>query len=75
MARKLNPTKLPRPHNGAPEALNHRSQPPAATLYLMQLRAQALKIAPSDHIRLEIDTEAPEEDAQPVKIVWIDDSK
>jgi hypothetical protein len=75
MARKLNPSKLPRPNNTATETLNHRSQPPAATLYLMQLRAQALKIAPSDHIRLEVNAETTEEDAQPVKIVWIDDHK
>jgi hypothetical protein len=76
MARKLNPSKLPRPENGAPETLNRRSQPTAATLYLMQLRAQALKIAPSDGIRLEINAEAAaEEDAQPVKIIWIDEDK
>lgn len=76
MARKLNPSKLPRPENGASETLNRRSQPTAATLYLMQLRAHALKIAPSDGIRLEINAEAEaEEDAQPVKIIWIDEEK
>jgi hypothetical protein len=75
MARKLNPTKLPRPNNAVTETLNRRSQPPAATLYLMQLRAQALKISPSDSIRLEVNAEPPEEDAQPVKIVWIGDNK
>lgn len=76
MARKLNPSKLPRPINAEPETLNRRSQPTAATLYLMQLRAHALKIAPSDCIHLEINTEADsEEDPQPVKIVWVDDNK
>ncbi|HEY1791216.1 MAG TPA: hypothetical protein VGJ73_23920 [Verrucomicrobiae bacterium] len=76
MARKLNPSKLPRPENGAPEMLNRRSQPTAATLYLMQLRAQALKIAPGDHVRLEVDAKsATEEESQPVKIVWIDEVK
>jgi hypothetical protein len=75
MARKLNPSKLPRPNNhAAPEMLNRRSQPPASTLYLMQLRAQALKIAPSDCIRLEINAEAPE-NPQPVKIIWLDDKE
>jgi hypothetical protein len=75
MARKLNPSKLPRPENGATETLNRRSQPPGPTLYLMQLRAQALKIAPSDRVRLEVDAEAgTEEEAKPVKIIWIDDN-
>jgi hypothetical protein len=40
----------------------------------MQLRAQALKIAPSDCIRLEINAEAPE-NPQPVKIIWLDDKE
>ena len=71
MARKLNPSKLPRPDNAATETLNRRSHPTAATLYLMQLRAQALKIAPSGCIRLEINADTTEEDPQPVKIVWI----
>lgn len=76
MARKLNPSKLPRPDDAAMETMNRRSQPPASTLYLMQLRAQALKIAPSDCIRLEISAEtAAEDDVQPVKIVWIDENK
>lgn len=76
MARKLNPSKLPRPNDAAPETLNRRSQPTAATLYLMQLRAQAMKIAPSERIRLEINAEAAaEEHPQPVKIVWINDDK
>lgn len=76
MARKLNASKLPRPNNGATETLNRRSQPPAPTLYLMQLRAHALKIAPSDRIRLEVDAEAAiEEEPQTVKIVWLDDDK
>jgi len=76
MARKLNTSKPPRPNNDAPETLHRRSQPPAPTLYLMQLRAQALKIAPSDCIRLEVTADiGMDEDAQPVKIVWINDDK
>ena len=76
MARKLNPLKQPRTDDAAPETLDRRSQPAAATLYLMQLRAHAVKIAPSDSIRLEIDAEAAaEEDAQPVKIIWLDENK
>lgn len=76
MARKLNPSKLPRPDDGAEETMNRRSQPAASTLYLMQLRAQALRIAPPDCIRLEISAEtATEDDVQPVEIVWIDENK
>lgn len=76
VARKLNPTKLPARDEAVPETTNRRSQPTAATLYLMQLRAQALKISPPDCIRLEINSEATtEDDAQPVKIVWIDENK
>jgi hypothetical protein len=76
MARKLNTSKLAREEDSAPETLNRRSQPPAATLYLMQLRAHALKITPPDCIRLEVSAEAAaEEDVQPVKIVWIDENK
>ena len=76
MARKLNPSKLPQPDDAAVETMNRRSQPTAATLYLMQLRAQALKITPPDCIRLEISAEAAtEEDAQPVEIVWLDEIK
>ena len=77
MARKLNTSKLPRPNNDAPETLNDRPQPPpVATLYLMQLRAQAMKITPPDCIRLEVTADfGMDEDAQPVKIVWINDDK
>lgn len=76
MARKLNPSKVPQPDDAAPDTMNRRSQPTAATLYLMQLREQALKITPPDCIRLEISAEAAtEEDAQPVKIVWIVEDK
>lgn len=75
MARKLNP-KMPRGQNVGSETMNRRSHPTAATLYLMQLRAHDLKIAPADHIRLEVNDEAPiEEEPKPVKIVWIDDNK
>lgn len=74
MARKLNTSKPPRSNNDAPETLNRR--PPAATLYLMQLRAQAVRIAQPDCIRLEVTAEiAGEEDEQPVKIVWVNDDK
>ncbi|HEV2455464.1 MAG TPA: hypothetical protein VGY98_14465 [Verrucomicrobiae bacterium] len=76
MARKLNPSKLPRIENPVEEALNRRPQPPAATLYLMQLRAHALKIAPSESVRLEVSAETTaEEDAKPVKIVRIGGKK
>jgi hypothetical protein len=76
MARKLITSKPPRPNNAAPETLSRRSQPPVATLYLMQLRAQALKIAPPDCIRLEVTAEiGMDEDEQPVKIVWINDDQ
>ncbi|HEX3625665.1 MAG TPA: hypothetical protein VH280_09585 [Verrucomicrobiae bacterium] len=76
MARKLNPTNLPRPEEVAPETLNRRSHPTASTLVLMQLRAQELKITPPASIRLEISAEdATEDDAQPVKIVLIDGKK
>lgn len=77
MARKLDTSKLEREDDPAgADTLNRRTQPPAATLYLMQLRAQALKIAPPDCIRLEVSAEVDaEEDAQPVKIVWIDENK
>jgi hypothetical protein len=75
MARKLNP-KLPRAHTAESETMNRRPHPTAATLYLMQLRAHELKIAPGDHIRLEVDDEAAiEEEPKPVKIVWIDGNK
>ncbi len=76
MARKLNTSKPPRLNNVAPETLNRRSQPPAPTLYLMQLRAQAVKITPPDCIRLEVTAEIDtEDDEQPVKIVWVNDDQ
>ncbi|MGH7939918.1 MAG: hypothetical protein ACREE6_11420 [Limisphaerales bacterium] len=76
MARKLNASKPPHPNNGVPDTLNRRSQPPAATLYLMQLRAQGLRITPSTSIRLKVSAENGAEEAeQPVKIVRIDDEQ
>ena len=75
MARKLNTSKPARPNIGEPETLNRRPQPTAATLYLMQLRAQALKIAPPNCLRLEISDEVTIERPEPVKIVWINDDK
>ena len=75
MARKLNTSKPARPNNGDPETLNRRTQPTAATLYLMQLRAQELKIAPPHCVRLEISDELTLEDPEPVKIVWINGEK
>ena len=78
MARKLNTSKPARPHNGDEpelETLNRRPQPPAATLYLMQLRSPALKITPPHCVRLEISAEVAIEEPEPVKIVWINDDK
>lgn len=76
MARKLNLLKLPRENDAAPETLSRRPHQPTATLYLMQLRSHALKIAPPDCIRLEVNAETvTDEDPKPVKIVWIDESK
>jgi hypothetical protein len=74
MARKLNPAKLQRQNNAVLQVLNRRPSAPAATLYLMQLRAQALKISPPlRRVRLEISAETMVEDPQPVKIVRIDE--
>jgi hypothetical protein len=74
MARKLNPAKLQRQNNASSQMLNRRPSAPAATLYLMQLRAQALKIAPPlRRVRLEINADNVMEDPQPVKIVRIDE--
>ena len=75
MARKLITSKPARPSNGELETLNRRPQPTAATLYLMQLRAQALKIEPPDRVRLEVSSDVAIEDPEPVKIVWINDNK
>jgi hypothetical protein len=69
MARKLNPAKLQRQHNEATQPLNRRPAPPVAALYLMQLRAQDLKISPSPRrTRVQIEEEAKGENEQPVKI-------
>lgn len=75
MARKLNTSKPARQNIEPPETLNRRPQPTAATLYLMQLRAQTLKIAPPHSVRLEINADVVMEDPEPVKIVWINDDK
>jgi hypothetical protein len=72
MARKLNPSKLQRQNNGAngtPQPLSRRSSPPVAALYLMQLRAQGIKISPSPRrTRVAIEEEINTENEQPVKI-------
>jgi hypothetical protein len=72
MARKLNPSKLQRQNNGAneaPQPANRRASPPVAALYLMQLRAQGLKISPSPRrTRVAIEAEENAENEQPVKI-------
>jgi hypothetical protein len=73
MARKLNPAKLQRQNNGAPPPLNRRPAPPVAALYLMQLRAQDLKISTSPRrTRVQIKEEANAETEQPVKIKKVD---
>jgi hypothetical protein len=69
MARKINSTKLPRQTNGVLHPANRRSAPPVTALYLMQLRAQAMKIAPlprGTRLTIQVDTDA--EAAQPIKI-------
>lgn len=72
MARKINPSKLLRQSNAASQIFNRRGAPPASALYLMQLRAQSMKISsPSRRLRLQISTEIDSETPQPVKIVWI----
>ena len=73
MARKLNVSKLARQNNGGTQTGNHRPPaPPVSTLYLMQLRAQAIKIpSPTRHIRLDVANEDDIETSQPVKIVKI----
>jgi hypothetical protein len=72
MARKINLVKFPRQNNAGSQLVNRRSPAPAAALYLMQLRAQSLKISPPHRVRLEISTESGPETPEPVKIVWID---
>lgn len=71
MARKLNP-KLVRQNDTATQVLSRRPAAPAPTLYLMQLRAQTLKIAPPRRLRLEVNAENGVETPEPVKIVWAD---
>lgn len=73
MARKLNVQKPIRQNIADAPSSNRRPTPTAATLYLMQLRAQSLKIPPQPgRVRLDItaddgtETEKPE----PVKIIW-----
>jgi len=69
MARKLIVPKLPRQKSANTEVLNRRSQAPAPTLYLMQLRAQSVKISSEPRrVRLEVDAEAAPDSPEPVKI-------
>jgi hypothetical protein len=73
MARKLNVTKLPRQDRPDAEVLNRRPQTPTSTLYLMQLRAQSLKIpSHSSPVRLEIDAEPTPESPESIKIKCLD---
>jgi hypothetical protein len=72
MARKINPSKLSRQNHAEVQMMNRRPGSPAGALYLMQLRAQSLKISPPHRTRLEIQAEPDTETAQPVKIIWID---
>jgi hypothetical protein len=61
-----------RQNNAASQMLNRRAAPPASALYLMQLRAQSMKISsPSRRLRLQISTDIDSEAPQPVKIIWI----
>ncbi len=73
MARKLNLSKLTRQSNGAAQTANRRPPaPPVSTLYLMQLRAQAMKLpTPPRSVRLDVTEEEDVETPQPVKIVKI----
>jgi hypothetical protein len=71
MARKMNSPKLARQNSGGPQAFNRRNAPPvAAPLYLMQLRAQALKISSSQprRVRVQIHADNGVETPEPVKI-------
>lgn len=73
MARKLIVTKPPRQNGADLQAMNRRPPPSASALYLMQLRAQSLKISSSPRpVRLEVNAEAAAEIAEPVKIKKID---
>jgi hypothetical protein len=74
MARKLNVQKPNRQTNAVAEVSHRRPTPTAATLYLMQLRAQTLKVPPQPgRVRLDIEAEAgtETEKPEPVKIIWI----
>ena len=74
MARKLNVPKTPRQNNADGQILNRRPAPSAATLYLMQLRAQSLKfISQPRGVRLDVDAETAAETPEPVKITKVDD--
>ena len=70
MARKLNSSKLARQNGAGPQAFNRRNTPPVPALYLMQLRAQALKISSSQprRVRVQINVENGAETPEPVKI-------
>lgn len=69
MARKMNSQKLARQSNVASQAVSRRNSPPVPTLYLMQLRTQALKIsAQPRRLRLQIRAEENGESPTPVKI-------
>jgi hypothetical protein len=67
MARKLNPSKL-RQSNAAAQMMNRKPAPPVAALYLMQLRAQGVKISSQGGTRLAVYDEIDEQAEQPVKI-------
>lgn len=72
MARKLNVPKPLRQNGEDLQAMNHRPPPSAATLYLMQLRAQLPKISPQPRrVRLDIDAETAPETPETVKIIKI----
>ncbi len=69
MARKMNSQKLARQNSVAPQAMNRRNSPPVPTLYLMQLRTQALKISSQPRrVRVQIHAENIGETPLPIKI-------
>lgn len=73
MARKLNVPKSPRQTSADAQILNRRPAPSAATLYLMQLRAQSLKISSQPRsVRLDVDAETAET-PETVKITRVKD--
>lgn len=72
MARKLNLSKLQRQINGVVPAVSRRGGAPAGALYLMQLRAHALKIAaPPRCVRLDVTAEDETDEPKPVRIIQI----